>query len=460
MIFYRQLITRLAIGCGVVVLSLNSVNAAISGQNHPLSKTNTDGFVLYLGSRQSLIKPSPAYSKAALKAVLPFFSDFAKRLNLPVPLPMTEAEVVSCKITPWQNQNGGIAGVSIKTKGGFEFSFSSGYVSGFSWPKTYASMNGIQGISNFFGTPKISREQAIQFARGTLKKLGISLEDVFAQQKPRVTLPTWGTNTIDRYLVEWFDPRGPGPSDVRMEINGKTGRMESLLLNALNLKRPSPKISVVAPRQPGMFDSLIPPPVNPKYAWKLIPLMLKAIGEYSAKLSLPIPRPLTTNIVARIAIYNNDGWPHAEVILTDGWKFIYRHTMVNGYYAPNNFFDSDNRKIHISQFAGRWNLTTNQAIEVIHKAMAELNYPTNHVHMNFTPDIYAASVDKAHIPRLMFEWYYPTNGDLQSRLEAEVNMDNGKLESLYYDDKAYWNSRPPIDVPISTKPFRHEQLGK
>ena len=42
-----------------------------------------------------------------------------------------------------------------------------------------------------------------------------------------------------------------------------------------------------------------------------------------------------------------------------------------------------------------------------------------------------------------------TQDDLQSKVEAEVNADNGKLESLYYDDKAYWESRPPIDVPIS-----------
>jgi hypothetical protein len=65
--------------------------------------------------------------------------------------------------------------------------------------------------------------------------------------------------------------------------------------------------------------------------------------------------------------------------------------------------------------------------------------------------IYTASVAKEHIPRLNFQWYYEPNDDLQSRLEAEVNMDNGKLESLYYDDKAYWGSRPPIDVPISAK---------
>ncbi|MGH7990279.1 MAG: hypothetical protein ACREDS_08850, partial [Limisphaerales bacterium] len=126
-------------------------------------------------------------------------------------------------------------------------------------------------------------------------------------------------------------------------------------------------------------------------------------------------------------------------------------TMVNGYYAPDNLFDSDNRKIHISEFIGKWNLTTNQAIEVVRAAMAKLDYPTNHIHMNFAPSVYTAAVDKENIPRLRFEWYYSVHDELQSRLEAEVNADNGKLESLYYDDKAYWNSRPPIDVPITLK---------
>jgi len=52
----------------------------------------------------------------------------------------------------------------------------------------------------------------------------------------------------------------------------------------------------------------------------------------------------------------------------------------------------------------------------------------------------------------MFEWYYKDgSGHQTSRIEAEVNADNGKLESLFYDDKAYWDSRPPIDVPISVK---------
>jgi len=60
-------------------------------------------------------------------------------------------------------------------------------------------------------------------------------------------------------------------------------------------------------------------------------------------------------------------------------------------------------------------------------------------------------LDKEHIPRLRFEWYYSIQNEMKSRLEAEVNMDSGTLESLYYDDKAYWNTRPAIDAPISIK---------
>jgi hypothetical protein len=72
--------------------------------------------------------------------------------------------------------------------------------------------------------------------------------------------------------------------------------------------------------------------------------------------------------------------------------------------------------------------------------------------MDFSPRInYATGDFQKIIPRYYFEWFYEnvTHDDLQSKVEAEVNADTGTVESLYYDDKAYWDSRPPIDVPIS-----------
>jgi hypothetical protein len=128
--------------------------------------------------------------------------------------------------------------------------------------------------------------------------------------------------------------------------------------------------------------------------------------------------------------------------------------MVNGYYSPNNFFNTYDQLIHLKDFEGKWNLTTNQAIEIVKDNLARLGFPTNNIHMDFAPNIIYASGDfKKVIPRYFFEWHYENSAhdDLQSKVEAEVNADNGTLESLYYDDKAYWNSRPPIDVPISAE---------
>jgi len=161
-----------------------------------------------------------------------------------------------------------------------------------------------------------------------------------------------------------------------MEISGQTGQVESLLLRGRNLQGPSPRVSIVPPAGHGIFDSQLPAGrLNPEYAWKLIPIMFKAIEQYAEKLSLPIPHPLTTNNVARVELYDNGGWPHSEIELTNNWRFVYRHAMVNGYYAPDNFFASDSRTIRIKEFEGKWHLTTNQAVATVRQAMAKTQLP-------------------------------------------------------------------------------------
>lgn len=144
-------------------------------------------------------------------------------------------------------------------------------------------------------------------------------------------------------------------------------------------------------------------------------------------------------------------WPHCEITLTNGWRFIYRNSMVNGYYAPDNFFTSD-CPIHMKDFTGNWTLSQDKAVGIVKAAMARLKCPTNLVHLDFAPNVITASGNfKEHVPRLFFEWHYAPKDDLQSKVEAEVDADTGQLKSLYYDDVSYWGRPPPIDVPISIK---------
>ena len=410
----------------------------------------TTGMVLDLGEVSKLVQVTPEYSNAVMSVVLPCFSDVAKKLNLPVPQPITHADIDKIFFPPFpvRNLTYRIPSVSILLKNGWVFEYSFGFVHSIENLHSYAKLQDPNEIPRFYGEVKMTKDEAVKMARDSLAKLGIPLEDVFAEQEPRVTPPPHidGTNIVPHYAIKWITPRAGEATSVDIHINAETKQIERIYISNKNLGHPF-KIN----------DVLIPAPldwpsVNPEYARQLIPQMLKAIDEYGHTLSLPIPRSLTTNNVARIEIHDNEGWPHAEIWLTNGWHFIYRHTMVNGYDAPDNLFASDDRKIHIKDFQGQWNLTTNQAIEIVRQALKKLDYPTNNIHMKDAKTfIFTAAVNREHIPRLNFQWYYEPNDELQSKLEAEVNTDSGKLESLYYDDKAYWNSRPPIDVPISSK---------
>ena len=398
--------------------------------------------VLDLGETSHYVKVTPEYSNAVFEAVLPYFSDAAKRLDLPVPHPITKADTARFHVLPFRD-----IAASVLLKDNWAFAFHFGHVDMIADLHGYSSLQNPDEIPSYYGEVKMTKDEAVQFARDTIKKLGIRLEDVFADQEPRVTLPVkLEGNTVPHYEIDWFDPRVENLPGIAIHINANTKQVERINLVNMNLQSPRPKLNLVP------ISDAHWPSVNPEYARQLLPMMFKAIEEYAQKLSLPIPRPLTTNNVARVEIHNNGGWPHCEITLTNGWHFVYRHCMVNGYYSPESLWDSMNRRIHIEEFEGKWNLKTNQAIELVKKTLAKLNYPTNNIHMGFAPNIIFPTGDfKKIIPRYSFEWYYENaaHDDLQSKVEAEVNADNGKLESLYYDDKEYWDCRPPIDVPIS-----------
>lgn len=250
-----------------------------------------------------------------------------------------------------------------------------------------------------------------------------------------------GTNTVPHYRIEWLDPRAGVVACVDMDISADAKQLARLRMFNKNLERPPPEIAVNPQRAP-----LFPKP-NPEYAHKLFPIVFQAIDEYGKKLSLPVPRALETNRVARFFLEDNGGWPHCEVELTNGWRFIYRNSMVNGHYAPDNFFTSDDRPILIREFAGQPVITEQQAVELVRKAISEFNHPTNLVHTELEPKFLRPALPG--IPRLFVFWHTESENDLQSKVEAEVDLATGQLKSLYYDDKAYWNHPPPIDVPIS-----------
>jgi hypothetical protein len=387
--------------------------------------------IIELGLNLELIRVTAEYSNAVLVAMLPYFSDAAQKLELPVPTPIKAEQIEHSVITSCRYKDGSIAGGSINIKGGWWLSYAHGYVDGFSRGNSFFGEQDPGKIPKYYGPVRMSKPEAIELARKTLLKLGIPLERVFADLEPQVPpLERVGTNVIPRYNIKWINP--VGGNSVEMEVNADAKRVEMFSLRNPYLEKPTPKVNVVPPMQEQV--SVL---VNPDYAGKLIPITLKAIDEYGAKLQLPLPRPLTTNHVAVFSLHDNNGWPHADIELTNGWKFVYRNSMVNGYYAPDNLCNNDNRPKLVKEFIGKWNLTTNQAITLIKRTVAKMNYPTNLVLMDFKPRVLVPALPG--IPRYNIYWWAENaaHDDLVCKVEAEVDADKGELKSFYFDNVAF-----------------------
>jgi hypothetical protein len=397
------------------------------------------GMVVDLGETSHYIKLSNDYSNAAVAAILPYFSEAATKLGLPIHTPIVQADILRSHVLTFRDLE-----VSVMLRDRWAFTYSHGVVDRITDSRGFSALQDPAQIKRYYGTVAISQDDAVKVARTALTTLGIPLDVVFADQPPVVVPPpVIDSNTVPDFEIKWLDPRGGQTVDIH--VNGSTRRVERLALFSKNISRKNPQLTAPVVADPDW------PPVNPAYASQLIPLMFQAVDNYAKKLGLPVP-PLTTNNVANITITDNEGWPHAEISLTNGWRFIYRHAMVNGYYSPHVLFSVDSPNMRIKAFQGKWNISEGQAIEAVRLTLAKLGFATNNVHMGFAPTVtYAQGDYQKTIPRYFFSWNFENaaKDDLQSKVEAEVNADDGHVESLYYDDKVYWGARPAVTAPIS-----------
>ncbi|HWD94389.1 MAG TPA: hypothetical protein VG938_18805 [Verrucomicrobiae bacterium] len=393
-----------------------------------------------------MIRVTAQYSNAVLVAVLPHIADVSHKLNLPCTIATTN--VIECSIKP--SRRDGNVGVEVGFKGNWYFQFDRGYVRVIQGPGEFFTIQDFDKIPAMYGLVRMSKAEAVDFARGIIKKLGIPMESVFAEQEPRVTEPPqFGTNTVPHYRVQWLDPRSSSGMfvSVDMDINAEAKRVERIAFSNKSLERPPPKLSVVPPQNSDAPELSV---VNPEYARQLVPFVLRAINEYAQKLALPVTLPVTTNQIARFRVTDNDGTPDCDVDMTNGWRFLYENARVSGYTTSDDFFTSQNRPILIKNFVGPWKIDEKAAIGLVESAVAKLKYPTNALHFEKEPEVQKPLIST--IPRFMLRWSYsrPEDQFTRSMISAEVDANKAELKSLYCADISFAQEKPPIEVPISS----------
>jgi hypothetical protein len=146
-----------------------------------------------------------AYSNAVLVAILPHISDYAKKLDLPIPQPITVSQVAHFGVEHLQGEVGG--GVWLTNY--YLFSFKNGYVNMFRLNK-HNPFNDDNPAENWpkyaFGKINMTTNQALDLIRASITKLGYDVKTFHVDQPPTsMTGPYDLTNEYKRNQVPYCE---------------------------------------------------------------------------------------------------------------------------------------------------------------------------------------------------------------------------------------------------------------
>src|SRR4051812_35239659 len=131
------------------------------------------------------VQVTAQYSNAALVAILPHVSEFSQKLDLPIAQPVRVEQVEHFNCDPHKGQVGGW----LRLTNGFQFWYYDGYVKGFASPDCYYRLQGGEDLTPFFGSVKMSADEAVRLARESLRKLGYAETTLYADGTPKVSKP-------------------------------------------------------------------------------------------------------------------------------------------------------------------------------------------------------------------------------------------------------------------------------
>lgn len=385
-----------------------------------------------------LVQITAQYSNAVLVAILPFVSEFAQKVQLPVLTPLNLAMVQAFKPDPRKGEVGGV----VTLTNGYRFWFEHGHVASVESPQCYFHLQDPAEIPKFFGTVRLNEGEAIATGRKALTNLCYSLKDLYADLAPKVTPPPQvGENKVPRYRLQWADPASLGTS-VDVEVNATDGRIELLTFHSQRLWRNPPKVAV----QPSSIAISSPKTVGVGESNALVRFILPQISEWSRQLKLPVRLPVTSNSITRVVIKDLE-WD-VQVHLTNGFAFSYAQGYVRGFQTPDAFWRREpNASVDSALFWGEWRMTDKEAVAMVREAVKKVGGSAEAALLKDEPKIFKPDkVGDYLAPRYWIEWLklHPQQLGAELEITAEVDADKKVIKYLRVYNARAWR-KPPQD---------------
>ena len=199
-----------------------------------------------------LVHMTATYSNAMLVAILPHISDFSKKLDLPIPQPITASQVVWFNPSPYKDFIGG----GLVLSNHCWFSYNNGCVQGFRTPDNvfYDQDPAANWPKYAYGKDNMTTNDAIELARESLRKLGFTPEVLGCDASPQSVTGPYDTKDghhVPDCQIRW--ERYPEPKTaeeqasndvVTVEINMGKKTVIGLSMISQKLRKTPPKLGV------------------------------------------------------------------------------------------------------------------------------------------------------------------------------------------------------------------------
>jgi len=196
-----------------------------------------------------------AYSNATLMATLPYVADFAQKLKLPLPQPVTDNQVLL--YVPPHYLNDGF-NCSVVLANHHWFSFVAGYVCGYGSPDNWFEEAATRTNWTYFDDKScMTTNEAVEFARNSIRQLGYKQEDIH-MDKPQSEFENALDGENKRYAysqIDWDSPEDvQGTTNeyhLEFDINMQKKQIVGVTLIGKEFMRPLPQTDVTPELESG-----------------------------------------------------------------------------------------------------------------------------------------------------------------------------------------------------------------
>lgn len=313
--------------------------------------------------------------------------------------------------------------------------------------RSYCRYAGKERANQLRGTLKLSKPDAVELARNTLKTLGYEITDLYADCEPPIFEGPFGsgTNLVPYYNLTWMGPFGD--YTCNFEIDGEHGVVTYMELGSSTIWKPTPEIDIapqeLAPGEVPDYAKKVPSleasfrrraaeVITPEVRDLRLREAIEAVSQCSEKLKLPIATPVTTNQVE----FFSAKW--RKMYLTNGYEFVIAPGYVMEFKTPLSFY-AGRLNTHVSNYWGKWNMNEREAVRMARETVRKLGYWSDTSYFEKAPNfVRKPQCPGTHvIPRYLIRWEHQIRAKagepvlIDAYADVEVDADAGVVRSFH-----------------------------